>query len=207
MKQGEDGFWDVVTNEGDKIGVHEPTPFYAVRRATKLLTWILSTYCLSGEDKKKYQKMISKEAAKLSDVLSNEDSWGTYYKVATMKTLSFEKAKEEGLVNSEGNVETMEGDQPASEDDLICIGSIDEAWPQKAERVKSKYEKVGEKGDYTIWKPKYSEVEAVEIKAENFEVNGMKGKWGDFVLRDKENKDDKWVIDGDIFSKTYKRKK
>jgi hypothetical protein len=207
LKRTEDGFWDVVTNDGDRIGVHEPTEFYAVRRATELLTWILSTYCLSREDKKEYQEMIGKEASKLPDVLSDEDLWGTYYKVATMKTLPFDKAKEQGLVNSEGNVETMEGDQEADENDLICIGVMDEAWPQKAKRVETKYEKIGVKGDYTIWKPKYSEVEAVEIVEEgSFEVNGMKGKCGDFVLRDKEKKEDKWVVDGDIFMKSYKEK-
>lgn len=148
------------------------------------------------------------------------EKWQKYKKTAKIKTLTKEEAKKssgvhefEGknipFVSEDDMVETLEGPQEIKDGDLLCKGIIGELWPQPENKVKTKFTKDEYQGNrsidpWTSWTPKGKIIEAIQLK-EDKKVNNMNGKIGDYMLRDPENQDDKWIVQKDIFEKSYKK--
>lgn len=91
-----------------------------------------------------------------------------------------------------------------------------EFWNQPESRLKEKYtktsdenpeEKRGRYYGWTEWKPKGEKVEAFKFNEGSFKIDSMTGKKGDWVLRDKSNNSDTWIVDNDLFHDTYKKAK
>lgn len=130
-----------------------------------------------------------------------------YQKVASIYVLTLEDAKKYGLVDENDTVVTKEGNTRANEDDCICIGVDGEIWPQPFERVKSKYDLVDstKKDGVTFLKYKPQPGQFVEAKemSDSFRIKDMNGKAGDYKVRAVDDHDDEWIVDKDIFEKTY----
>lgn len=154
-------------------------------------------------------KLGESENKKLLDGLSG---WFKATKFAELEAMSFEKAKEKGVIEEDGTVDTKEGKVKAKKGSMICKGVEGELWVQDRKRLQEKYSPSHKNGDWRIYKPKAKEnkVRAVQVNdREEFTIKAswgdLKGKKGDYILQDIDNPDDVWVIDKNIFSKTYKR--
>jgi len=134
-----------------------------------------------------------------------------YKKVAHIYTLSLEGAKEKGWVSSEGIVPTLEGDVKAKEGDCICIGVMGEIWPQPASRVKSKYDFVSKEDrdgiTFKRYRPKPEQFVEAKQMEKDFVTGDMKGSAGGYKVRSIDDVDDEWVVDQDVFEKTYQKVK
>jgi hypothetical protein len=160
-------------------------------------------------------KLGESENKKLLDSLSG---WFEATKSASLKAISFEQAKEKGVIEEDGTVNTKEGKVKAKKGSMICMGIEGELWVQEEKRLEDKYTKsnflwkdVVKDVKWRIYNPKKEEnkVRAVQVNdREEFTVKAswgnLKGKKGDYILQDIDNPDDVWIIDKNIFSKTYK---
>ncbi|NJL70410.1 MAG: hypothetical protein HC888_01770 [Candidatus Competibacteraceae bacterium] len=159
-----------------------------------------------------WYKKSSKNAKDIAEDRSDE-FFSARKTAAIWTTKSFEAAIKAGLVTMDMMVDTKEGPQKIKDGDVLCKGDVDgELWPQPENRVREKYEQVDERirggpstPNWEKWKPKGKPIEAVQVKDTEFYAGDMKGKKGDYLLRDPENPSDLWIIDQDIFSKTYSR--
>ena len=156
-----------------------------------------------------------KQAKKYSkkDVLQEiGEDWADYAKFAIIEVLSFDDAKELNLISEDGEIKTIEGPQRPSKSDVICKGVDGELWNQPESRLKEKYTKLTHNNEnnptnteWEQWKPKGEKVEAFKFTSGAFKIDSMEGKKGDWVLRDKDNHSDVWIVDNDLFNKTYKK--
>jgi len=155
-----------------------------------------------------------KLANQSEDFLKNRN-WKNYKKFAPILVLEFNSKtknliKNTDIINDEGKVNTLEGPQKIKEGDIICKGVDGEYWVQPKSRLKDKYDlnknyNSRGKTPWEEWVPKGEKVKAIQIDdKESFNIGSMKGKKNDWVLCDPENLSDKWIIDNNLFKKTYK---
>lgn len=145
----------------------------------------------------KKTKVFSKE-----EVLE-EAEWKPYKKTANIWVISLEDAKNQDIVDKNNNVDTLEGTQKVNKSDIICKGQDGEIWNQPKSRLEEKYTKIKDDAEWSEWKPKGEKVEAFKFEKGNFKIDSMNGKKGDWVLRDIKDKNDVWIVDNDLFNKTY----
>jgi len=158
-----------------------------------------------------------KQAKKFSkkDVLQEiGDDWSDYAKFAEIWVMSIEDARAQNIIKEDGTLNTIEGPQKPKNSDVVCKGKKGEFWNQPEKRLKEKYTKTsddnpeGKRGRYygwTEWKPKGEKVEAFKFTKGSFKIDSMNGKEGDWVLRDKNNHSDVWIVDNELFHDTYKK--
>ena len=143
-----------------------------------------------------------------------QNKWHDYVKFAEIWVMSYDDAKEQEIINEDNILDTIEGPQKVKKTDVVCKGKGGEYWNQPKNRLEEKYEKTsdknpeGKRGKYygwTQWKPKGEKVEAVKFTEGSFRIDSMNGKNGDWVIRDKSNKKDVWIVDNELFHKTYRK--
>eukprot|EP01087_Luapelamoeba_hula_P014191 TRINITY_DN4121_c0_g1_i1.p1 TRINITY_DN4121_c0_g1~~TRINITY_DN4121_c0_g1_i1.p1 ORF type:complete len:181 (-),score=33.47 TRINITY_DN4121_c0_g1_i1:87-587(-) len=111
-------------------------------------------------------------------------------------------------------IQTLEGTETGQVGDMLCRGVGGELWPQKEARLLAKYKPTntydGEWRKY-IPDPKQPGVFAARVPhpfAVRTSYGVMRGKAGDYLLKDFADKDDAypanvWVVDRKLFNKTY----
>ena len=113
-------------------------------------------------------------------------------------------------------VDTLEAKEPVHADAMFCIGESNDAWQQSAKKLLSKYtvDAIDPEG-WMVCNPKQeSSVEFAQVLFEGF----LQGNWGetfgeykniqryklgDFVVRNREDHTDTWVVDQKIFINSY----
>lgn len=156
----------------------------------------------------KQSKIMSKK-----EVLEKaEGKWEDYVKFAIIEVLSFEDAKELNIIDKDGTLKTIEGPQKPTKNDVICKGLEGELWNQPKSRLEKKYTKLTHNNEnnptnieWESWKPNGEKVEAFRFTKGSFKIDSMTGKKGDWILRDKKNKSDVWIVNNNLFHKTYKK--
>ncbi|MCP3958943.1 MAG: hypothetical protein GY719_13915 [bacterium] len=110
---------------------------------------------------------------------------------------------------------TIEGEETVSAGDYICRGEAGDMWPQKEERLLSKYqvtETVDEEG-WRLYTPNPDSTGVMAAQVDHaFTVEAtwgtLSGKPGDFAVKNYEDRDvaypeDVWIVDQALFHATY----
>ena len=111
----------------------------------------------------------------------------------------------------ESTIETLEGTKTVKKDDYICQGPEGELWPQSKVKLDKKYFPEGDP-DAAGWqtyvpRPDLPPVFATRIGIRFQVINGddrLSGKAGDYLVTSSKDSNDVWIVDGEIFIKTYK---
>lgn len=112
-------------------------------------------------------------------------------------------------------VTTLEGEETVTAGDYLCRGEVGEVWPQKEERLLSKYQAtdtVDEDG-WRLYTPNPDATGVMAAQVEHaFTVEAtwgtLSGKAGDFAVKNFEDRDeaypeDVWIVDQALFRATY----
>lgn len=119
-------------------------------------------------------------------------------------------------------VDTLEAKEPVHADAMFCIGESNDAWQQSAKKLLSKYtvDAIDPEG-WMVCNPKMeNSVEFSQTQVgEGFGHGGwIQGNWGetiegmpnlqryksgDFIVRNREDHTDTWVVDQKIFINSY----
>lgn len=125
-------------------------------------------------------------------------------------------------------VDTLEAKEPVHADAMFCIGESNDAWQQSAKKLLAKYtvDAIDPDG-WMVCTPKAeNSVEFCEINNDSLDQAGwaergmgyIQGNWGetigghqnlqkfklgDFLLRNREDHTDQWIVDRKIFINTY----
>ena len=115
-------------------------------------------------------------------------------------------------------VDTLEAKEPVHADAMFCIGESNDAWQQSAKKLLSKYtvDAIDPEG-WMVCNPKMEN--SVEFCQVNDTTGYIQGNWGeavfglgsnlqrykpgDFVVRNREDHTDAWVVDQKIFLNSY----
>lgn len=120
------------------------------------------------------------------------------------------------LQASAGVVQTLEGPVRIEAGEYLCRGEIDEIWPQTASELQQRYYPTGTLSE-DGWQQFLPRPDAPGVLASQihqaFRVHSrhglLNGKAGDFLVRDDGSVaggiPDSWVVDRDVFLKTYER--
>lgn len=126
-------------------------------------------------------------------------------------------------------VDTLEAKEPVHADAMFCIGEHNDAWQQSAKKLLSKYTVEGIDPDgWMICYPKQeNSVEFCEITSDTLNQVGwenrgesgyIQGNWGetigdqsnlqrfnlgDFLVRNREDHSDQWIVNRKIFLNSY----
>lgn len=123
-------------------------------------------------------------------------------------------------------VNTLEGREPITATNVICVGEAGDVWQQTPAKLFAKYFITGMRPDgWLICEPKPdNEVDCFEVPdfsptQKNFEVIGLwgetaedgtknvqRGVVGDFVCRSKTDRSDVWIVRRSFFNSTYQIK-
>jgi len=115
-------------------------------------------------------------------------------------------------------VDTLEAKEPVHADAMFCIGESNDAWQQSAKKLLSKYtvDAIDPEG-WMVCNPKMeNSVEFCQVNDTTGYIQGIWGeavlglgsnlqryKSGDFVVRNREDHTDTWVVDEKIFKNSY----
>jgi len=116
------------------------------------------------------------------------------------------QTKEGPVQVSQAQIDT--GQKDPSKAPWLSQGIEGEQWPQDRGNIDKKYKETSQtKNGWTYFEPSGPPVEVSQIDRP-FEVQAswgrLEGKAGDWVVRNPQNPKDVWLIDNDIFEKTYK---
>lgn len=119
-------------------------------------------------------------------------------------------------------VDTLEAKEPIHEGNVICIGESNDAWQQEPKKLLKKYQVTAiDKDGWMICEP-YPD-NSVDCFQVNFQINTHGGihylvaKWGqdfrgqtvqefcqgDWILRNREDHSDTWVVRQKLFANSY----
>ena len=108
-----------------------------------------------------------------------------------------------------GVIETLEGPVRFRVGEYLCIGSANEEWPQKAERIQTLYSLVGasDTPGFDVYKPVGAIRTAMQM-SETFSIqlkrgDTLTGKPGDYLLIAENGK--AWPVARSIFEQSYER--
>lgn len=113
-------------------------------------------------------------------------------------------------------VDTLEAKEPVHADAMFCIGESNDAWQQSAKKLLSKYtvDAIDPEG-WMVCNPKQEN--SVEFAQTSF-AGFLQGNWGetfgeykniqrykagDYIVRNREDHTDTWVVDQKIFINSY----
>jgi len=113
-------------------------------------------------------------------------------------------------------VDTLEAKEPVHADAMFCIGESNDAWQQSAKKLLSKYtvDAIDPEG-WMVCNPKMEN--SVEFAQTSF-AGFLQGNWGetfgeykniqrykagDYIVRNREDHTDMWVVDEKIFKNSY----
>ena len=112
-------------------------------------------------------------------------------------------------------LETLEGTEHVQQGDFICRGESGDEWPQSGDDLARKYrptESIDQNG-WRKYEPKAGVQGVMAVQVEHaFEVEAkwgrLRGKPGDFILKNYEDRDtdypdDLWIVDQQLFNSTY----
>jgi hypothetical protein len=113
-------------------------------------------------------------------------------------------------------VDTLEAREPVQPDALFCIGESNDAWQQSAKKLLAKYtvDAIDSEG-WMVCNPKPdNSVEFRECMDDIYITghwgetidgvpNQQRARFGDFILRNREDTTDQWVVARKIFINTY----
>lgn len=113
-------------------------------------------------------------------------------------------------IETNREVETLEGRLVAGPDDYLCRGIIGEYWPQKHSKLLEKYV-YSDEIDSEGWRRFDPKTEAAPVEAAQvatvFRVTAhwgeLTGKANDYVVRSKTDPTDIWIVDKAIFEACY----
>jgi hypothetical protein len=146
-------------------------------------------------------------------------TWRPYSKTRPLKFKHVTALMADLSVAASILVRTLEGDQRIQEDTMVCVGVEGELWQQSPKDLFKKYDvrSVGSDG-WFVGTPKPGNiVDACCVEDAEFTVKGLwgeddgdggyfqRGVAGDWVLRNRENPSDVWIVKGRIFRATYER--
>lgn len=135
-----------------------------------------------------------------------DNNWEVYFKIKSIMILGYKQAKEEGIIDERGMVETLEGPQKATEKHVICKGDKGEYWPMEKSKLEANFYK-GPPCRCMGWSEYFPKGKPVEARQENskdkFKIKSMEGKRGDYIVRRKDDKEDVWIVDKKIFEDSY----
>jgi hypothetical protein len=142
----------------------------------------------------------------LKSITFNNLSWFVTEKTETIL------AKE---ITGSKTIQTLEGPIQALIGDYLCKGIKDEQWAIKKEDLKRCYKPTGKsEGDWKEYEPDSSNchlwaAELIEEVKIDTQFGKLKGCKGDFILKETE-KDSEiplryWIVNNEIFKKTYKK--
>ena len=115
-------------------------------------------------------------------------------------------------------VDTLEAKEPVHADAMFCIGESNDAWQQSAKKLLIKYtvDAIDPEG-WMVCNPKMEN--SVEFCQVNDTTGYIQGNWGeavfglgsnlqryksgDFIVRNREDHTDTWVVDQKIFLNSY----
>jgi len=136
----------------------------------------------------------------------------------TLKTLPFESFRKSALLRARplteedckqrnGTIQTLEGPATFRPGDYLAQGIQNEEWPITQERFGTIYQRVSEPDAEGFARYRSTELRQAYRMPEPFAVrraNGdiLRGKGGDYLLRSDTRV---WVVDYDIFERTYER--
>jgi len=118
-------------------------------------------------------------------------------------------------IESEQDIETLEGMVSANVGDYLCRGEGDECWPQAAARLEENYQaqKVVDLEGWRLYLPHPNAKGVMAASLDRkFVVQARRGEFngkaGDYILKNYDDKDVEypvriWVVDQDLFAKTY----
>jgi hypothetical protein len=119
-------------------------------------------------------------------------------------------------LEQEETVKTLEGEEQVLAGNYLCRGEAGDIWPQKEERLISKYtvtDELDDKGWHKCFPKPDAAVMAAQVQ-HAFQVLSkwglLSGKPGDFIVkkfedRDNDHPEDVWIVDQDLFEATYER--
>ncbi len=118
-------------------------------------------------------------------------------------------------------VDTLEAKEPVHADAMFCIGESNDAWQQSAKKLLAKYtvDAIDPDG-WMVCNPKQEcSVEFCQIPSTISSGGYIQGNWGevvlglgsnlqrfkpgDFVVRNREDHSDTWIVDQKIFNNSY----
>ena len=118
-------------------------------------------------------------------------------------------------------VDTLEAKEPVHADAMFCIGESNDAWQQSAKKLLAKYTVDAIDSDgWMVCNPKQeTSVEFCQIPNTIISGGYIQGNWGetveglganlqrykpaDFVVRNREDHSDTWIVDRKIFLNSY----
>ena len=153
-------------------------------------------------------------------VLSTADrSWGIAKKTALIRAKPLSSIISDGSALDKFLLTTLEGDQPVSRANLMCIGATAEPWQQTAKAILKKYSVTAIEDDgWMICTPlPENEVEFFKITDADVGTH-IVGQWGsvigdhknlqsyktgDYVCRQTYDRTDQWIVREALFDATY----
>jgi len=116
-------------------------------------------------------------------------------------------------------VDTLEAKEPVHADAMFCIGESNDAWQQSAKKLLAKYtvEAIDSDGWMICYPKKENSVEFSQLPDTTY-GGYIQGNWGetvedmpnlqrykpgDFVVRNREDHTDTWIVDKKIFLNSY----
>ena len=154
-------------------------------------------------------------------ILSTLDAeWGIAKKTALIRAKPMSSIFADGSAMDKFLLATLEGDQPVSRANLMCVGATAEPWQQTAKAILLKYSITAIEDDgWMICTPlPENEVEYFKVKAAPNGENYLQGKWGstvgdhvnlqsfkvgDYVCRQTYDHTDQWIVRESLFDATY----
>jgi len=122
-------------------------------------------------------------------------------------------------ITSKFLLDTLEGREPLGDGSVICIGDSNDIWQQMPNKLLQKYEVIEIDNDgWMVCQPKPdNSVNCYEVNLEENDTFYIKGLWGeesedgliqrgksgDYILQDRINPNDVWVVARKIFINTY----
>jgi hypothetical protein len=119
----------------------------------------------------------------------------------------------------------LEGNQTLKANAIVCLGAAGDVWQQAPDRLLKKYKVTGfDENGWLICEPLpehevdcfetelHTEPPGFSLKAKwgERQADGsfiLFGEWGDFIVRDKNDHNDVWIVQKSLFLSTYEIKK
>ena len=149
------------------------------------------------------------EASPNQALLDEINGGGSWFHAKKTRPIWARMAEEDQTLTS------LEGEEKVSAGDYICRGEAGDMWPQKEERLLSKYDAtdtVDEEG-WRLFEPKPDSSGVMAAQVDHaFTVEAswgtLSGKPGDFAVKNYEDldvayPDDVWIVDQALFAATY----
>ena len=145
-------------------------------------------------------------------------AWGTAKKTALIRAKPLSAIFADGSPMDKFLLATLEGDQPVSRANLMCVGATAEPWQQPAKALLRKYQVTAIEDDGWMICTPLPENEVDYFKIGDTDATHIQGQWGstigdhvnlqsfkvgDYVCRQTYDHTDQWVVREALFDATY----